>query len=63
MKKLLAVLLAGAALVACSNNENSTNATASGTEASAPVVASAPVATHEASETITSTTVEASAAK
>ena len=42
MKKLLAVLVAGLALVACSHNEQSS---ASATEASAPAVeASAPEA-------------------
>ena len=43
MKKLLAVLVAGVALVACSHNDQSAAATASATEASAPA-ASAPAA-------------------
>lgn len=68
MKKLLAVLVAGLALVACSHNEESSAANASATEASAPVAheasaveASAPVA-HEASA-VEASAAEASAAK
>ncbi|MEN9946283.1 MAG: hypothetical protein RLZZ293_669 [Pseudomonadota bacterium] len=45
MKKLLAVLVAGLALVACSHNQESAAPAASAAEASAPAVeASAPVA-------------------
>lgn len=65
MKKLLAVLLAGVALVACSNNESSSSANASATEASAPAAApeaSAPAAAPEASAPAASAP-EASAAK
>ena len=43
MKKLLAVVLAGFALVACSNNQNSASGNASDATASAPA-ASAPQA-------------------
>lgn len=58
MKKLLAILVAGFALVACSHNDNSTEATASAVEASAPTApaaaqqapqASAPAASAQAS--------------
>ena len=56
MKKLLTVLVAGAILVACSNNEKSTSST--------EVVASAPVAV-AASAPVTEASIapEASAAK
>lgn len=54
MKKLLAVLVAGLALVACSHNEESSAANASATEASAPA--------HEASA-VEASAPEASAAK
>jgi uncharacterized protein YcfL len=41
MKKLLAILVAGLALVACSNNQESSAANASATEASAPAASAA----------------------
>lgn len=65
MKKLLALLVAGVALVACSNNENSTsNAASAPAVASAPVApeASAPVAAPSAAPEEASAPVAASAA-
>ena len=58
MKKLLAVLVAGLALVACSHNQESSAPAASATEASAPAAteASAPAAAEASAP-------EASAAK
>jgi uncharacterized protein YcfL len=56
MKNLLAILVAGFALVACSKNDDSANANASAVEASAPVAQS-----EEVSSPAAPASVEASA--
>ena len=66
MKKVLVILLAGFAIVGCSKNEATPEATASAVQAPAPVaapVASAPVASATVAAPAASAPVAASAAK